>query len=665
MSEKKISYLNRTFEDYRDSLISFAKQYYPDIANDFNDASVGSWLIDMMAAVSDNLSYHIDRVYNETNINSAQQKSSLYALAKSNGFKIPGPKASIVELTFSCYLPVHTSTPNSSSSINEPNFAYAPIIKSGTMVGSGGQYFEVINDVDFAEQYDENGVSNRTIEEVSNNSGTSIKSYKITKKVIAVAGESKIYKQVINAESVKPFMEILIPDINVMNVESIIFKNGDFKSTPSNNEFLINKEVISANDNNGVGIYRFFEVDSFLEQYRWGDDAENNITYTYKVFENGNFYDTASITKGQWMPITQKFITEFTDKGYLKVIFGGGMPADNVITNSENNAKRSQMYKMIHNDSLGKLPPIGSGSDKWTMYIKYRTGGGLASNVAAGSINSISFLNVDIANCVANVDTSLYNKVKNSITVTNELPSVSGKDAPNEDEIRNMIKYHNASQERCVTLKDYEDRITKMPPRYGAPFRINVIEENNKIMIYVVGINRQKQLTSSIPEQLKKNMMNYLSMYRSVNDFVEIKSARIINLSFELDIFVEKEYNTGDVVKNVMDCVKKYMDINKRKIGEEIFIGDLQKEISKIDGVLNLIDIRIFNETGEGYSNVTTSQETTLYTNKYDGELQYSDESTDRQQIDLYHSKYTLKSDCDCIFEVKYDKDIKIRVQTR
>ena len=64
MSEKKISYLNRTFEDYRDSLISFAKQYYPDIANDFNDASVGSWLIDMMAAVSDNLSYHIDRVYN-------------------------------------------------------------------------------------------------------------------------------------------------------------------------------------------------------------------------------------------------------------------------------------------------------------------------------------------------------------------------------------------------------------------------------------------------------------------------------------------------------------------------------------------------------------------------------------------------------------------------
>jgi hypothetical protein len=71
MSEKKISYTNRTFDEYRNSLIAFAKQYYPDIANDFNDASVGSWLIDMVAAVSDNLGYHIDRVYNETNIDSA------------------------------------------------------------------------------------------------------------------------------------------------------------------------------------------------------------------------------------------------------------------------------------------------------------------------------------------------------------------------------------------------------------------------------------------------------------------------------------------------------------------------------------------------------------------------------------------------------------------
>jgi hypothetical protein len=665
MSEKKISYTNRTFDEYRNSLIAFAKQYYPDIANDFNDASVGSWLIDMVAAVSDNLGYHIDRVYNETNIDSAQQKSSIFALAKSNGFKVPGPKGSIVELKFTCYLPLISNQRNSSSTINTPNEAYAPTIKAGTMVESGGQYFEVINDVNFREQYNEDGVSDRIIEEVKSNG--SVTGYRISKTVVAIAGESRVYKQVINSDTVKPFMEIIIPDVNVMNVESIIFKRGSFRDAPKNSEFYMNKEFSPATENSAnVDIYRFFEVESLLEQYRWGDAVEDNITYKYKVKDGDNYYDTASITKGQWMPLTQKFITEFTDKGYLKVIFGGGISAGTTVSNDNTNLASSPMYRMIHNDCMGKLPPIDDGSGKWTMYIKYRVGGGSASNIAADSIKNISYLNVDIAQDICDVDINLYNKVKNSITVTNTVPSVSGKDAPSVDEIRNMIKYHKASQERCVTLKDYEDRIAKMPPRYGSPFRISAMEENNKVMIYTIGIDNKGHLSTLLPEQLKKNMINYLSMYRSINDFVEIKSGRIINISFDIDLFIEKEYNTGEVLKRVKDCILEYMDINKRHIGEEIFVGDIQKEIAKIDGVLNVIDIRIFNETGEGYSNVKTSQETTLYTNTYNGEMQLSDESTTRQQIDLSASDYLLKSDGDCIFELKYPaNDINFRVKTR
>ena len=65
MSETKISYLNRTFDDYKTSLKEYIAQYYPQIASDLNDASIGSWLIDMVAAVGDNLSYYIDKAYNE------------------------------------------------------------------------------------------------------------------------------------------------------------------------------------------------------------------------------------------------------------------------------------------------------------------------------------------------------------------------------------------------------------------------------------------------------------------------------------------------------------------------------------------------------------------------------------------------------------------------
>ena len=206
-----------------------------------------------------------------------------------------------------------------------------------------------------------------------------------------------------------------------------------------------------------------------------------------------------------------------------------------------------------------------------------------------------------------------------------------------------------------------------MPPMYGCPFRTCVTEENNKVMVYVIGLDHMGYLTPILPEQLIKNITNYLSMYKSINDYVEIKSGRIINLSFEVDIFADKNYNHSDVVKSVINTIKDYMDINKRQIGEDIFVGDIQKEISKIDGVLNLIDIRVYNEYGPSYSNVRSGQETVSLTSKYESEAVYiSDDEAERSQIDLMASDYVLMTDSDSIFEIKYpNTDIRVRVKSR
>ena len=194
--EKKISYLNRDFNDYKNSLLNFSKQYYPELENEFNDASVGSWLIDIVSNIGDNLSYHIDRVYQETNIESAKEKSSVYAMAKNNGVKIPGPKASIAEVVFSCEIPV-SGTKNSASEIPVPNWFYAPRIKKGTMLSAGDISFELLYDVDFKEQFNENGVSNRTQVPKRDSNGF-IEKYIVKKTGIVSAGESKIYTKINN-----------------------------------------------------------------------------------------------------------------------------------------------------------------------------------------------------------------------------------------------------------------------------------------------------------------------------------------------------------------------------------------------------------------------------------------------------------------------------------
>lgn len=663
--EKKISYLNRNFHDYRDSLLGFTKQYYPELEEEFNDASIGSWLLDVVANIGDNLSYHIDRVYQETNIDSAQEKSSVYALARNNGFKIPGPKASMAEVEFSCELPVNGNN-NGSSGMNTPDWSYAPCLKRGTKVSAGNQVFELLYDVDFNEQFNENGVSNRKFVPKRNGSGNIIK-YIVTKTGIVVSGETKIYTKVIETSDIKPFMSFVIPDSDVMNIESIIFKDGTKHfSTPTLAEFYYDKENNLGKDDCGisdVALWRFFEVDYLAQQYRWGDIPDKDLTTKDLISydgENGYGDKEHYITKGAWIPLRQKFLTEYTDSGYLRIIFGAGNkyndPTDSISTNTQDYTHL--ISHVINNDGLGVLP-----KSETTMYVLYRKGGGSLSNVAQGAINNITF----IKGLSRGEDDRIANEVKRSISVINTTPSVSGKDMPTVEEIKYMIKYNNGAQERCVTIKDYHDRLSKMPARYGCPFRIGVIEENNKIMIYTLGLSSNGTLTEELPNILQENIQNYLSEYRMINDYIEIKSGRIINLQFEIDMYVDKNYNASDVVTNVIESVKKYMDVHKLQMGDDIFVGDIEKEISKIDGVLNLIELRVFNIFGGGYSTTKTMQQIrTQEECESDGEGASGVNEENRNQINLKASDKMLYTENDTMFEVKYpEKDIICQVKLR
>lgn len=244
--------------------------------------------------------------------------------------------------------------------------------------------------------------------------------------------------------------------------------------------------------------------------------------------------------------------------------------------------------------------------------------------------------------------------VKRSLSCTNKEPSVSGKDSPSVDEIRAMIKYNNASQNRCVTLKDYENRVLMMPARYGCPFRVSTIEANNKIMMYLLGIDNEGKLSDKIPMTMVKNIENYLSMYRNINDFVEIKNGRIINISIEMSVFLDKTYPIPDVIYNITKKIEEYMDINKHQLGEDIFIGDIEREVGNIDGVLNVIETRVFNEYGPQYSQTLTTQ----VTGGYDEE--------NRSEIDLEANQYLLTSENDEMYEIKYpNTDIRITPYTR
>lgn len=635
--EKRIQYLNRTFEDYKDALIAYSEKYYPDLSKSYDDASVASWLIDLIASVADNESYHIDRAYQETNIESAFEKASLMAIARNNGIKVPGPKGAMAEVKISYVLPVGN---------NNPDWSYSPIVKRGTKFSSGSQMFELQSDVDFAEQFDENGVSNRLIVPNVNTNGI-ITGYTVSKLAVVVAGETKVYRQVVHASDIEPFMEIMLPVNNVMNIESILVIDGtDSSISPTYGDFY-------GEGCPDKGKYRFYEVNCLADTTAWMDNIGERYVYGY------NEIPSYCITKGEWKPVDHKFITEYTNKGYLKIIFGTGVDGGNVeIGEDASSFAKWQMSKMLNNKNLGVLPNAES-----TIFILYRVGGGKTSNVARGAINRVAYLNAEYRGS----DSDGINAIMQTLTVTNTTPSVSGKDMPSEQELKYLIKYGKAEADRCVTVKDYINRILLLPPKYGTPFRVGVMEENNKIMVYLLGLDDKGKLDSSVPVALIRNIENYLSGYRMINDYIEIKSGRIINLSFDVDVIIDKNYNKNDVVVAIINTITEYMDINKRLMGDDIYVGDIEKEISKIDGVINLIALRVYNERGNGYSANGIEQETYTYSEQVrDGlEVTYGDDDNS-VLVDTDATDGILYSGGDTMFEVKYpENDIRVKVKER
>ena len=664
MAENYIKYSARTYDEYRKSILGLAKAYYPDVFMTIDDASVGSFIVDAVSDIGDSLNHHIDRTYQETALESASQRKSLLKIARNNGVRVPGRKAAMVEVELSCVLPLDVST--GGNDLAAADMKYAPIVKKGTLFSTGNATFELVNNVDFSEQYDENGISNRQFAPVRNSNGEII-GMRFKKTAVAIAGQNKIYKKVITESELTPFMTVTLSDSNILGVESIILKQGtNLNEDPTIDEFSVDREKYTYGKST-TDTLRYFEVDNLVDQYRYGYEEEEttdgNYTRYNPVWQEVTDDDDAPIcqvVRGLWKRVKQKYTTEFTDNGSLKITFGSGI--ENVYGEIPTEASKFTQYMMSRmeaNDYMGILPKAG-----YTMYILYRVGGGEMSNIQPNTLNTIVYQKTEM--CGSDLDAATANRVRLSLAVNNPFTSYGGKDAPSNEEIRQLIKCNTASQNRCVTLHDYEAKIISLPPKYGTPFRCSVIEENNKVVIYTLGLDHEGHLMPALSETVADNIKSYLSKYRMINDFVEIRPGKVINVAIEVDIFVDKTYEKADVVKNVIDLVYDYMDIRHHLMGEEIFLGDLEKEISKVDGVVNLIELRCRNMVGSdnGYSDTWTTQELVLNDDCCYGDPESDTETTNL--INLKASDKILYSEPASMIELKYkEKDIIVTVKER
>lgn len=102
--KRTIKYLNRDFNSLKNAFVEHLKVYFPDSYQDFNESSIGMLLTEMGAFYGDNISYYLDKRFNESFTDSARESKNVFKHAKQLGFKAFG-KTSALGLT-DCFLKV-------------------------------------------------------------------------------------------------------------------------------------------------------------------------------------------------------------------------------------------------------------------------------------------------------------------------------------------------------------------------------------------------------------------------------------------------------------------------------------------------------------------------------------------------------------------------------
>ena len=562
-----VSYLNKTFSDFKSNLVNYAKTYFPTTYNDFSEASPGNMFIEMASYVGDVMSFYLDAQTQENFLIYAKEKENLYALAYAFGYR---PKASYASST---NVDIYQLIPSIISGSNiSPDFnTYGLIIPENTSLTSNstGTKFITTEKLDFTDT----GSTEITFIDENN--------YLFKKSVSAISAEIKTTS--FTFASPQKYQNISITDDNILQILDV-----------------------SGSDSN-----KWYEV-PYLAQSSIFNPVTNPSYSTDQV---------PYLLSLQQVP--RRFVSRIISDNTLQLEFGAGMTnyADNVIIPTPDNIQLglvpgiSDLSDNYNKASVFFTRQYGLAPSNTTLQVRYLVGGGITSNVPSNDITIIDTSGIYFKNPSG----PLSGSVLNSVVSTNPNPSSGGRGGDEIEEIRNNALYSYSTQNRAVTKDDYIVRALSLPSDYGSISKVYITQdfERSNVLetvsstknplaldLYILAYNSNKQLVTS-SDTLKNNLITYLNQYRMITDAINIKDAFYINIGINFDITILSGYNNQDIITNCITSLQNYFNIEKWQINQPIVISEIYSTLLMIKGVQSVIKVEIINKqdnTGNTYS---------------------------------------------------------------
>jgi len=595
--KRDVKYLNKDFGQLRESLIEFAKVYYPNTYKDFSEASTGMMFIEMSAMVGDVLSYYIDYQFKESVLVNSEERKNIINSAKTLGYKVKVSTPSVTTLDVYQLVPAVLNDDGTRS----PDMRFAQIVKPGmTTTSDNGVGFITNAPVDFTVDTKNSPLE---ISVYQRNSAGQPEYYVLKKSVEAIAGT--VVTKTVNVGSPTAFYRIPLSETNVIGVMDVYDSDGN----------------------------RWYETD-YLAQDLVPIDVEN-------IYKNDNtlsaYRDTTPFLM-KFLRTSRRFVVgvKEDDSSYLE--FGSGINAqdDEIVIPNINTVGR---INSLHPENISYDPSnfltskaFGKAPGNTTLTIRYIVGGGIESNVNANSIKTVNRVEYfgDITE-LPNLEQNLTETVRRSVRVNNPVPAVGGRGSETNDEIKNNTLANFSTQNRAVTQKDYVVRTYAMPSKYGSIAKVyattdsqldtatlfpptsssfvtssqSPISQNNPyresnnqfaINLYVLCYDSNNRLIKTNPA-MRQNLISYLDQYRVLTDSIRIIDGYVINIGVDFSIIVYKNYNKRDVLANAINLVRAYFSTDNIQFCQPINLSRLKLEIGKVDGVQTVSSLKIKNLT--------------------------------------------------------------------
>ena len=571
-TKKEIKYINRDFSDFKTRLIEFAKTYFPNTYNDFSEASPGMMFIEQSAYVGDVLSFYIDNQFQENFIQYAQQSNNLYELAYMFGYK---PKlSSAAQTTIDFYQQLPSKLVGSEY---VPDYDYAlTISENSTITSDNGTSFIIQDKIDFSltSSQDPTEIS---IYQVA---GNTVQYYLLKKSRNAIS--STIVSQTYTFTDPLPFQTININTPNFLKILDITDSDGNL----------------------------WYEVDHLGQEMAFDSIKNTNINDPNKMD------NTPYLLKLK--KVARRFATRIIAKDNIQIQFGVGSPDSTTeeITPNSNNVgiglpfKQDKLTTAYSPTNFLYTGTYGISPSNTTLTVRYLTGGGVTSNIAANTLTKISPESIKF-NLFSLIDNTA-NYIFSSVSVNNPLAASGGNSGDTLEEIRQNTLALVASQKRSVTADDYLIRALSMPSDYGTVSKSyieqpkltdNQVSTIETLNLYVLSLNSEGKLDYA-NTTLKNNLRTYMSQYRMIGDNIEIRDAYIINIGINFEIIVLPEYNNNEVLLACITALQTYFNLDNWQLNQPIFLRDLYILLDKIKGVQTVKNISIANKVGTstGYS---------------------------------------------------------------